>query len=234
MPDLIQPSQGSDTRPAGRARPDLVIFDCDGVLVDTERLAVRLEVQLLAELGWEITEAEIVERFVGVSDAAMERMLEEHLGRSLTGWVASVEPRYRAVYEADLAPVPGVVEALDAIQQAGIATCVASSGTHDKMQFTLGRTGLAQRFPGRVFSATEVERGKPAPDLFLHAAASMGVDPRRCAVVEDSRPGVEAALAGGMRAYAYGGGVTPAERLRLDGAQVFTDMAELPGLLGVD
>src|SRR4051812_17724937 len=107
------------------ARPDLVIFDCDGVLVDTERLSIRLEVQLLAELGWEITEAEIVERFVGVSDAAMVRMIEEHLGRALPAdWTESVEPRYRAAYAADLEAVPGVAAAIDVIEAAGIATCV--------------------------------------------------------------------------------------------------------------
>src|SRR4051794_9981016 len=187
-------------------RPELVIFDCDGVLVDTERLSIRLEVELLGELGWEVTEAEIVERFVGVSDAAMVRIIEEHLGRALPAdWTESVQPRYRAAYEADLEPVSGVVAALDAIEAAGIATCVASSGTHDKMAFTLGRTGLAERFDGRIYSATEVARGKPAPDLFLHAAARMGIDRTCCAVVEDSRPGVEAALAAGMLAFAYGG-----------------------------
>jgi HAD superfamily hydrolase (TIGR01509 family) len=215
-------------------RPDLVIFDCDGVLVDTERVAIRLEVQLLAELGWEITEAEIVERFVGVSDGAMERMIEEYLGRPLPlGWTESVQPRYREAFEAELTPVDGVIAALDAIDEAGIPTCVASSGTHDKMRFTLGRTGLFERFAGRIFSATQVARGKPEPDLFQLAADTMGVPYDRCAVVEDSRPGVEAALAAGMRGLAYAGGVTPKERLELAGAELFEDMAELPGLLGL-
>lgn len=215
-------------------RPDLVIFDCDGVLVDTERLAIRLEVQLLAELGWELTEAEIVERFVGISDGAMQRAIVEHTGRPLPpGWDEAVRPRYREAYAAELTAVPGVVEVLDSLDAAGIATCVASSGTHELMAFTLGLTGLDHRFAGRIFSATEVEHGKPAPDLFLHAAARMGADASRCAVIEDSRPGVAAGVAAGMRVLAYGGGVTPPERLEREGAEVFLQMGDLPALFDI-
>jgi HAD superfamily hydrolase (TIGR01509 family) len=215
-------------------RPDLVIFDCDGVLVDTERLAIRLEVELLAELGWEITEAEIVERFVGISDGAMQRAIVEHTGRPLPdGWEESVRPRYRSAYAAELVPVPGVVDVLDRLDAEGIPTCVASSGTHELMAFTLGLTGLADRFSDRIFSATEVERGKPAPDLFLHSASNMGVEPSRCTVIEDSRPGVDGAVAAGMRVLAYGGGVTPPARLERDGAEVFRRMAEVPAMLGL-
>ncbi|MFD0593348.1 HAD family hydrolase [Catellatospora coxensis] len=113
--------------------------------------------------------------------------------------------RQLAAHEAGLVPVPGIVEALNAIT---LPTCVASSGRHDKMRNTLGITGLYERFEGRIFSATEVANGKPAPDLFLHAAARMGADPARCVVVEDSRPGVQAARAAGMRVLAYAGGHT--------------------------
>ena len=211
-----------------------MIFDCDGVLVDSERLAVRLEVQLLAELGWTITEEEIIERFVGISDGAMQRAIEEHTGRPLPpGWNEAVQPRYLEAYAADLAPVPGVVGVLDRLDAAGVATCVASSGTHEKIAYTLGLTGLVDRFDGRIFSATEVEHGKPAPDLFLHAAARSGVEPSRCVVVEDSRPGVDAAIAAGMQVLAYGSGVTPPARLARDGAEVFRHMDALPALLGL-
>lgn len=212
------------TRPIG-----LVIFDCDGVLVDSERLAIRVDVQVLASLGWHVTEAEVVERFVGKSDAHMKREVEEHLGRKLPAdWDHAFRDAYLDAFRRDLRPVDGVVAALDAI---ALPTCVASSGTHEKMRFTLGLTGLFDRFDGRIFSATEVSRGKPFPDLFLHAAARMGVDPAACAVVEDSRFGVEAARAAGMRAFGYAGGVTPAGRLEGPGTVVFTDMRELPGLL---
>lgn len=130
---------------------------------------------------------------------------------------------------AELTAVPGIVDALDALTH--LPTCVASSGSHDKMRFTLGMTGLYQRFEGSIFSATEVEHGKPAPDLFLHAAQQMGVAPAACAVVEDSQYGLQAARAAGMRAFAYAGGMTPAHRLEGPGTVIFDDMRELPGLL---
>jgi len=210
-------------------RLELVIFDCDGVLVDSERLAVRIDVQVLAELGWELSEREVIERFVGRSDAFVTAAIEAHLGRPLAAnWLERFEPLYRRVFAAKLRPVDGIVEALDQIT---LPTCVASSGSHAKMRYTLGLTGLWDRFAGRIFSATDVACGKPAPDLFLHAAARMSADPAACAVVEDSRYGVEAARAAGMRAFAFAGGVTPAEHLRGPGTVVFTDMRQLPGLL---
>lgn len=109
--------------------------------------------------------------------------------------------------------------------------CVASSGTHEKLRLTLGLTGLHDRFVGRIFSATEVEQGKPAPDLFLHAAARMGATPERCVVVEDSAAGVEAARRAGMRSFGFAGGLTPASWLEGPGTTVFHDMAELLALL---
>jgi HAD superfamily hydrolase (TIGR01509 family) len=208
---------------------EVVIFDCDGVLVDSERLAVRIDVQVLASLGWHLTEAEVVSRFVGLSDAHIRREAEAQIGRKLPeDWEAEFQSLYREAFQAELQPVEGILEALEQIP---FRTCVASSGTHEKMRFTLGLTGLHERFAGRIFSATEVERGKPAPDLFLHAAERMGVLPAQCVVVEDSVHGVTAARAAGMRVLAYGGGVTPPERLADHGAPVFRDMRELPTLL---
>jgi HAD superfamily hydrolase (TIGR01509 family) len=207
----------------------LVIFDCDGVLVDTERIAVRIDVIVLAELGWPMTEAEVVERFMGRSDEEMTAEIEAHLGRRLpASWEAPFRHLYRQAFEAELEPVAGVVEALDAI---AIPTCVASSGTHEKIRFTLGLTGPYERFAGRIFSVGDVARGKPAPDLFLHAAGRMGVPPAQCAVVEDSRYGVEAARAAGMRAFGYAGGLAPKGALAGPQTIVFEDMRDLPGLL---
>lgn len=205
----------------------LVIFDCDGVLIDSERLAVRTEAQILAGLGWPLSEAEITERFVGRSQQYMHHEVERHLGHPID-WEVEFTPRYREVFERELVPVDGVVDALDRIS---VATCVASSGSHEKMAFTLGITGLHHRFAGRIFSVDDVERGKPAPDVFLHAAREMGVEPAHCAVVEDSVSGVQAALAASMAVFAFCGGVTPASKLRLDGAVVFDDMSSLPDLL---
>ncbi|MEU9988514.1 HAD family hydrolase [Streptomyces sp. NPDC048045] len=208
---------------------ELVIFDCDGVLVDSERIAARVQVSLGAELGWPLTEEEVVERFIGRSHAAIREQVADRLGEETAAiWSERFEQLHREAVDADLAPVEGLPEALDAIS---LPTCVASSGSHDKMRHTLGRTGLYDHFAGRIFSASEVARGKPAPDLFLHAARRMGVDPAACVVVEDSRPGVLAARAAGMRAFGYAGGLTPAESLEGPGTTVFHDMRKLPALI---
>jgi len=208
---------------------ELVIFDCDGVLVDSERIAVRVEAEFLAELGWPLSQAEIVERFMGRTTEYMDEAIEAQLGSRLPGdWRDQFQRRYREAFAAELVPVDGVLDALD---QIAVPTCVASSGSHDKLRFTLGHTGLYERFEGRIFSGYEVANGKPAPDLFLHAAARMGAGPARCAVVEDSLYGVLAARAAGMRVFGYAGGLTPADRLEGEATVVFEDMRELPRLL---
>jgi HAD superfamily hydrolase (TIGR01509 family) len=213
------------------SRFDLVIFDCDGVLVDSERLSVRLDAELLAQLGWPLSEAEIIERWVGRTEAAMRAEIEEHLGRDVGPEWDAFSDRYLATFAAELEPVDGIHGAVAAIQATGVATCVASSGDHGKIRRNLARTGLLERFEGRLFSGDDVEHGKPAPDLFLHAASVMGVAPDRTAVVEDSRHGVAAARAARMWAFAYAGGVTPRDTLEGERTTVFMDMGELPGLL---
>ena len=213
------------------SRFDLVIFDCDGVLVDSEHLSIRLDAELLADLGWPLAEAEIVERFVGRTEAAMRAEIEEHLGRDIGPEWEAFSEEYVRLFAAELEPVDGIVAALDGVAAAGIPSCVASSGGHEKIRRNLATTGLLPRFAGRIFSADDVLHGKPAPDLFLHAAAVMGVRPDRCAVVEDSRPGVAAARAAGMSAFGYGGGVTPAAALEGSRTTIFTDMRDLPTLL---
>ncbi|MFD7258161.1 HAD family hydrolase [Streptomyces sp. NPDC059874] len=208
---------------------ELVIFDCDGVLVDSERMALRVQVALGAELGWPLTEREVVERFIGRSSASIREQIAARLGEGTAAiWSERFEQLHREAVDEGLSAVDGLPEALDALT---LPTCVASSGSHEKMRHTLGRTGLYERFAGRIHSATEVARGKPAPDLFLYAAERMGVDPEACAVVEDSHPGVQAARAAGMRAFGYAGGLTPAERLEGADTVVFHDMRDLPRLV---
>jgi HAD superfamily hydrolase (TIGR01509 family) len=208
---------------------ELIIFDCDGVLVDSERLSIRVDAIYLERLGWPMPEAEIVERFVGRSDADMRAEIERHIGGPIPKDIdAEFDRLYRETFAAELKPVDGIREALDLIPA---PRCVASSGDHAKIRRNLALTGLSDYFSERIFSASDVAHGKPAPDLFLHAAATLGADPARCAVVEDSVHGVQAGLAAGMRAFAYAGGVTPAARLARPGTVVFTDMRELPGLL---
>ena len=211
------------------AAAELVIFDCDGVLVDSERLAVKVDVVLLRELGWPLSEADVIERFVGRSDRDTQAAIEAHLGRSLpVGWQESLTARYHEAFAAELAPVAGIEEALDRIT---LPTCIASSGTHEHLRYTLSLTGLYERFAGRIFSAQDVARGKPAPDLFLHAAATMAAEPAACIVVEDSRSGVEAARAAGMHVLAFAGGLTPPDLLDGPNTTVFAHMRELPDLL---
>ncbi|MEU9029735.1 HAD family hydrolase [Streptomyces sp. NPDC048383] len=208
---------------------ELVIFDCDGVLVDSERIAVRVQVALGAELGWPLTEDEVIDRFIGRSGVSIREQVAARLGEETSVlWWDRFEQLHREAVDTALSPVEGLPEALDAIT---LPMCVASSGSHEKMRHTLGRTGLHDRFAGRIHSASEVSRGKPAPDLFLYAAQRMGVDPAACVVVEDSRPGVLAARAAGMRSFGYAGGLTAPEQLEGPDTIVFDDMRDLPGLL---
>jgi HAD superfamily hydrolase (TIGR01509 family) len=211
---------------------ELVIFDCDGVLVDSERISVRVGTGVLAELGWTLTEREFADRFVGCSSEHFRREVAGGLGQVVdSDWEARFSGRYRAAFEADLQAVPGVAEVLDALAERGIPFCVASNSDRTHVEHVLTLTGLGSRFAGRVFSAEDVRAGKPAPDLFLLAARSSGVAPGRTVVVEDSPFGVRAAVAAGMRCLGYGGGLTPAHRLVAEGARVFTAMEELASLL---
>jgi HAD superfamily hydrolase (TIGR01509 family) len=205
-----------------------VIFDCDGVLVDSEALSNRALSEALAEAGLAMSPAECRVAFMGRSWASCLELIEERLGAAAP---SDLEDAYRArmhaAFERELRPVPGIEGALDAIE---LPVCVASSGPPSKIRHSLGLTGLLPRFEGSIFSAVEVARGKPAPDLFLHAAARMGWESATCAVVEDAPVGVEAAAAAGMTAFGYAGdGDAPA--LEAAGARVFTDMSELPELL---
>jgi HAD superfamily hydrolase (TIGR01509 family) len=212
--------------------PELVIFDCDGVLVDSERIAVKVDRAILASVGIEMTEGEIVDRFVGRSAAVIYAAMEEALGRQVSASErAHFDRLYRDAFAAELTPVDGVRTALDAIS---LPVCVASSSDPDNLRQKLALTGLSSYFDGHVFSAAQVTRGKPAPDLFLFAAARMGTPPERCVVIEDSQYGVQAGLAAGMRVLAYAGGLTPTGGLARDGVVVFEDMRTLPELVLAD
>ena len=207
----------------------LVIFDCDGVLVDSEPISVRHDVELLAELGVPMSEAEVIERFVGRSPEVMVAAIEDRLGHPLPeDWFDQARRRLRDAWAAELAPVDGIREALEQITG---PVCVASSSGHDSLRYKLELTGLYERFAGRIFSAAEVTNGKPAPDLFLYAAERMDFPPADCVVVEDSRHGVAAARAAGMDVLAYAGGVTRADALAGRRTIVFDDMRSLPQLI---
>jgi len=168
----------------------LVIFDCDGVLVDSERLIQRVDQELVRELGWPMTPPEIYDQLVGRSTRDVITNVERHTGRSLPeDWGSKRSRAHREVLAKEPAPVPGVVGAVAGLEEKGYAICVGSSGSPAAIRNSLQLTGLWEGFEGHVFSAEDVERGKPAPDLFLHAAAAMGYRPESCTVVEDSQLG---------------------------------------------
>jgi HAD superfamily hydrolase (TIGR01509 family) len=215
-------------------RPGLVVFDCDGVLVDTEVLQVAVEARVLTDLGWPMESEEVVRRWMGRSAAAMHGDILERLGGEAADRYEELSrDEIHDAFDRELVEIEGVTALLDTLDAAGVPTCVASSGSHERMQRTLRITGLLDRLEGRIFSATEVEHGKPAPDLFLHAAAQMGVAPEHCVVVEDSPYGVQGGVAAGMRVLGYGSGLAGADPLRDAGAEVFTRMSDVPALLGL-
>ena len=214
------------------SRTRLVIFDCDGVLVDSEPVANRTLGNMLLELGLDLTQQQIFEHFVGYSLPHCLRVVEGMLGHAAPeNFLRDLQARTFAAFKTELRATPGIEQTLDALDAVGLPYCVASSGDHEKMNTTLGITGLLPRFAGRIFSVTQVAHGKPAPDIYLFAAAQMNAVPSSCAVVEDTPPGVRAGVAAGMTVFGFCA-FTPAEKLRAAGAQqTFDDMQRLPQLL---
>lgn len=214
--------------------PSLVIFDCDGVLVDTEPVANRLLVRLLADEGFHLTYEECRRLFVGRTMQAVQDHVEAALKRPLgVDWPTYVRDRTLDAFAEGIEPVAGAGEVLHGLKMRGLPFCVASSGKFEKMRFTLGATGLLPLVEHVLFSAEEVAHGKPAPDLFLHAAARMGHEPHSCLVIEDSVPGVQAAVAAGMKVIGYAGDPhTDGEVLKREGAHVISDLSALMDMIG--
>jgi len=219
-----------------RQRPlELVIFDCDGVLIDSEALCNRVVAEILTEAGWPMTAKECTDRFIGMSFYAMQPEIEAWLGRSLgDDWVDRVVDVVTAAMEREAEPVAGAREALDAVMAMGLNWRIASNSSHLEMAAKFGRVGWLELVAGRVHSSVDViargGAGKPAPDLFLAAAAAAAVAPARCLVIEDSVHGATAARAAGMDCL----GFVPhgdAAALRAAGAVPFHSMHDLPGLL---
>ncbi|MFJ7242952.1 HAD family hydrolase [Streptomyces olivaceus] len=212
-------------------RYDLVIFDNDGVLVDSEPISNRLLAGYLTELGHPTSYEDSLRDYMGAAMHRVHDLVLERTGRRLPGDFDDVfHGRVFAAFERELEPVPGAVGVLEKLAADGVAYCVASSGSHERIRVGHRKTGLDRWFDdGRIFSSQDVGRGKPAPDLFLYAAERMGVAPARCVVVEDSPLGVQAAAAAGMDVYGFTGMTSAA---RLAGAtRLFGDMGELADLL---
>ena len=207
----------------------LVIFDCDGVLVDSEAISHAVLAEMLSELGAPTSLDEAIEQFMGTSLPRCLELVGERLGRTTpASFRSDFAQRTQLAFKAQLAVVPGIEEVLAQLRQ---PYCVASNGNRLKMNFTLAHTGLLDRFGDRMFSADDVDKPKPAPDLLLLAARAHQAEPSRCVVIEDSPSGIRAARAAGMRAYGFTA-MTPARRLIEAGAHVvFSKMSEFPYLL---
>ena len=212
-----------------KERFGLVIFDCDGVLVDSELITNRVFAQMLNELGIAISLEDMFERFVGRSMPQCLEILAKLLGRPVPQhFVEEFQTRSATALKAELKAVPDIEMVLAAMR---VPYCVASSGTHEKMHTTLGVTGLLAQFRGKMYSVTEVAQSKPFPDVFLHAARQHGVMPADCAVIEDTPTGVRAGVAAGMTVFGYCA-LTPKQRLIEAGAHhTFERMRDLPNLI---
>lgn len=209
----------------------LVIFDCDGVLADSEPLANRVTAEVISEEGLSLSAEECVRRFVGLNLEAMVPQIEAELGRPLAeGWVERLTHRMISAFARDMRPIPGAIEALHAVSALGLPWRVASNSSHAEMNAKFAAMGITALVANRLHSYTDVPRGKPAPDLFLAAAAAEGVAPAECVVIEDSLTGVRAAAAAGMPCLGY----TPHgddPRLQAAGARLFSSMFDLPALI---
>jgi HAD superfamily hydrolase (TIGR01509 family) len=213
----------------------LVIFDCDGVLIDSEALCDRVVSRELHRLGWLLSPEDCHRLFIGLTFADIQRAAEAHLGRALPAdWIPGVVKRVTAVMTAEADPIPGAREALEATQAMGLPFRVASNSSRAEMAAKFARAGMTDLLKGRIHSAYDLmplgKRGKPAPDLFLKAATAEGVPPASCLVIEDSLAGVRGAIAAGMTCLAFsadpdGGALGEA------GALPFTSMFALPDLI---
>ncbi|MCZ4122133.1 HAD family hydrolase [Streptomyces sp. H39-S7] len=212
-------------------RYDLIIFDNDGVLVDSEPISNRILSGYLTELGHPTSYEESIRDYMGSAMHRVHELVLERSGQKLPEDFDDVfHGRVFQAFRQDLRPVPGVADVLAKLEADGVPFCLASSGSHERIRVALHTTGLFEHFgEERIFSSQDVGRGKPAPDLFLHAAQVMEAEPARCAVVEDSPLGVQAAVAAGMDVYGFTA-MTPAAKLR-DANALFSDARELLDLL---
>jgi HAD superfamily hydrolase (TIGR01509 family) len=215
----------------------LVIFDCDGVLVDSEPISIAVLLDMIAKSGTSLSEDEAYEMFLGRSMTTISKILHEDYGFATSDAdLEDMRANLYARFREDLKPIPGIAETLNHL---ALPRCVASSSQPERIRLSLKLTGLLDLLEPNIFSATMVKHGKPAPDLFLHAAKSMNTQPEECVVIEDSPAGIEAAKRAGMKVFAFTGG-THARGGRLEAALaslgpdlIFGDMLELPGLLSI-
>jgi HAD superfamily hydrolase (TIGR01509 family) len=212
----------------------LVIFDCDGVLVDSEPVADRLVAAALTELGWIMTAQDARAAFLGRSMDDMLPIITARLGSEVPpGWTAGLMRNFLDTMAREGQPIDGALAALDGLDAMGLPWRVASNSGHDEMAVKFRAIGILDRVAGKLHSFRDVPRGKPAPDIYLAAAAAGGAPPRGCVVIEDSVPGVTAGVAAGMTTLGFAAHGDPAALRAAGAAACFTDMAQLPDILSV-
>lgn len=212
--------------------PAAVLFDCDGVLADSEHLINTILAEDLTSRGWRISPEQARETFLGMAVSDMLPVLEARVGPLGPAWVAEMAARIGRRMQAELQPVPGALEAVAAVRAAGIPIACASNSGRVELRAKIAALGLSAAFEGRLFSYEDVARPKPHPDLYLAAAAACGAAPEACVVVEDSLLGVRAGIAAGCRVLGLAR-LTEASVLAAVGAETFADMAALPRLIGI-
>lgn len=208
-----------------------IIFDCDGVLVDSETISAKIFQQMAKELGFNLDYETAVEQFAGASMAENLKFIEDNVEGDLpAGFEKEFRKRTYEAFKTDLKPIPGVHELLSKVE---VPFCVASSGPIKKIRLNLNAANLIDKFEGKIFSCYEIKSWKPEPGIFLHAAKEMGFNPEECIVIEDSEAGIKAAVAGGFRVYALANEKKKATFEKLS-AIVFKSMKELETILKVD
>lgn len=217
--------------PALRPSPAAVLFDCDGVLADSEALAAMVVSEDLSERGWPVSPEECRHIFLGRAVPDMMPVIEARFGRLPDRWPAEMSRRLTERMAVDVVPVEGALEALARVAAHFPVAC-ASNSSRAELEAKLGRLGIGGHFAGRVFSFEDVDRPKPYPDIYEAAAAACGAAAKDCVVIEDSLPGIRAGVAAGCRVLAYAGEMEPA-LLASQGAEPFRRMADLPALLGI-
>lgn len=218
--------------------PELVIFDCDGVLVDSEPISMEVLIEMIGEAGRDVSEDEAYDRFLGKSLASICEILRTDFGLMMQPiHLEAMRERLYSRFARELQPIHGVKAALGALMAMGCRNCVASSSQPERVRLSLSVTGLLDELGGHIFSASMVDRGKPAPDLFLYAAEEMRTPPPACLVIEDSVAGISAAKAAGMRVFGFVGASHAARPSHLEAMRdlepdvIFDDMETLPGLI---
>ena len=213
--------------------PSAILFDCDGVLADSEPVVNRVVAADLSARGWPLTPDEAGAMFLGLAFPAMVPLVEAQVGPLPADWTQTLKHRTAETMALEVTPVPGAAELLATVRAAGVPIALASNSSRVELTAKLTRLGFTEAFAGRIFSFEDVPRPKPEPDIYLVAAAACGADPADCVVIEDSAAGVQAGVAAGCTVFGFAQVTEPEVLLAAGARTVFTELSRLPKLLGL-